>query len=77
MNYYELERTIKDKGLKKNFIADKIGTSRASFYLKLSGERQFNQSEIMAMKEVLNLTDEEFVKIFFDKKVDESSTEEA
>lgn len=69
MNYIELEMVIKDSGLKKSYIADKIGMSRQGFYLKLNGERQFSQSEIMGLKEVLRLSDKQFMRIFFNESV--------
>ena len=74
MDLAELERIIKDKGLKKYVVADKIGTNRSSFYLKLNGEREFTQSEVKGLKEVLGLSDEQFMRIFFGDKVEELST---
>lgn len=74
MNYMELEQVIKDSGMKKYAIADKIGVHRATFYLKLSGEREFTQGELLALKNVLNLSDGEFLKIFFDRKVGKMPT---
>lgn len=76
MNHAELERAIRDRGVKKCFIADRIGTPRSAFYLKLNGEREFTQTEIMRLKEVLNLSDKEFMGIFFDPRVEKLSTKE-
>lgn len=75
MDLVELEKIIKDKGLKKYVVADQIGTNRTSFYLKMLGEREFSQSEIMMLKQVLSLSDDQFLKIFFDDKVGKMSTE--
>lgn len=74
MDLAELERIIKDKGLKKCVVADRIGTNRSSFYLKLNGEREFTQSEVKGLKDVLGLSDEQFMRIFFDDNVEELST---
>ena len=74
MNYIELEMVIKDSGLKKSFIADKIGITRQNFYLKLNGERQFSQGEIMGLKEVLRLSDKQFMSIFFNNDVGKMPT---
>ena len=74
MDYAALERVVKDSGLKKSAIADKIGTNRTSFYLKLNGEREFSHSEILMLKKVLQMTDRDFMKIFFDERVEKCST---
>lgn len=74
MNLGELEQVIKDQGLKKYKVADMIGTNRTSFYLKMIGERQFLQSEIMLLRDVLHLSDDKFMEIFFDDEVGKPST---
>lgn len=72
MNYHELERVIKDSGMKKSAIADKIKMHRATFHLKLSGKREFTRQELMSLKEVLNLDDDDFIRIFFEYDVGKS-----
>lgn len=76
MNHQLLESVIKDKGVKKYVIADKIGISRAAFYAKLAGATEFSNSEIQAIKVTLNLSNEDFMRIFFDDEVDKKPTEE-
>lgn len=75
MNHELLKDTIQDRGVKVSVLADKIGISRQSLYLKLSGERTFDQGEIMSIKTTLRLSDEEFMKIFFNDGVDRLSRE--
>ena len=74
MNYTELERVIKESGMKKTAIADKINMHRATFYLKTSGEREFTRMELMALKDVLRLNDDDFMRIFFNHDVGELPT---
>lgn len=71
-----LREVIKDSGIKMSALAEKIGISRQSLSMKLSGERSFDQGEIMALKSVLHLSDAQFMQIFFNDSVDEISTKE-
>lgn len=53
-------------------IAEGLGLSRQSLYLKMKGERDFKTSEVTRLCEILRLTDEEKMLIFFADKVDKS-----
>jgi len=75
MNHALLRDTIQDRGIKVSVLADKIGISRQSLHMKLNGERSFDQGEIMAIKINLRLSDEEFMSIFFNERVDNLSQE--
>ena len=75
MNHALLRDTIQDRGVKVSVLADKIGISRQSLHMKLNGERTFDQGEIMAIKINLRLSDEEFMAIFFNERVDNLSQE--
>lgn len=75
MNYLELETAIKDSGMMKSKIADNVGISRQALYLKLKGEREFTQGEVFKLKKVLHLSDDRFLKIFFNDSVGEMPTE--
>lgn len=75
MNHALLRDTIQDRGIKVSVLADKIGISRQSLHMKLNGERTFDQGEIMAIKVNLRLSDEEFMTIFFNDRVDNLSQE--
>ena len=75
MNIGKLKEVIQASGIKVSVLADKIGISRQSLYMKLNGERSFDQGEIMALKKHLHLSDAQFMEIFFSDSVDEISTE--
>lgn len=49
-------------------IAEEMGLSRQSLYLKMKGERDFKTSEVEKLCEVLRLTDDERLLIFLPKK---------
>lgn len=53
-------------------IAEGLGLSRQSLYLKMKGERDFKTSEVSKLCEILRLTDEERMLIFFADKVDKT-----
>lgn len=53
-------------------IAEKMGISRQTFYLKMSGQREFKASEIEKICDILRLTDDEKNSIFFADRVDKS-----
>lgn len=74
MNNDLLKEVIQDNGVKVSVLADKIGISRQSLFMKLNGERAFNQGEIMALKTNLHLSDDQFMEIFFNDVVEEKST---
>lgn len=76
MNNDKLREVIQESGIKVSVLADKIGISRQSLHMKLSGERTFDQGEIMALKTHLHLSDEQFLEIFFNDCVEENSTKE-
>ncbi|WP_196758814.1 helix-turn-helix domain-containing protein [Streptobacillus moniliformis] len=61
----KIKEKIKEKGLKKNYIAKKLGIQYATLNNKLKGEGEFLFSEIKALIDVLNLTEKEKKEIFF------------
>ena len=69
-----LEQKIKDSGLKLTYIADRLGVVWITLRRKLDGESEFKQSEIVVLKDLLHLTDEEVKTIFFINKVEKLST---
>jgi predicted transcriptional regulator len=54
-------------------IADKMGISRQSLYLKLNGRREFKTSEMRKICEILRLTVKERNRIFFADRVDKDA----
>lgn len=66
MTNTQLLRTlIKNKGVKIGYIAEKMGISRQSLYLKVNGKRAFNQYEIKSLCEVLDINSDDGKTIFF------------
>ena len=56
-------------------IAERMGISRQSLYLKMRGEREFKTSEVLKLCEILRLTDEEKTLVFFADKVDKNDNQ--
>lgn len=69
-NEYKLDKSIildyfiNKSGLKINFLIDKLGINRTTYYRKIKNDFNFSHSELMTIKEVLHLTDEYFLKLF-------------
>ena len=76
MNNDLLRQVIQDRGIKITSLAEKVGISRQSLSQNLNGEREFAQGEILAIKNNLRLSDDEFMQIFFNPDVEENSTKE-
>ena len=74
MQNEKLKKVIEEQGIKMSFLAEKMGISRQSLYLKLKGDREFDQGEILSLKNTLHLSDKEFLTIFFGKTVDNLSS---
>ena len=70
-NTAKLEEIIEKSGLKKSFIAKKIGLSAYGFAKKLRNETEFKSSEINGLCDLLKIDSlEEKESIFFANKVD-------
>lgn len=65
-----LERKIKESGLKRSFIANKMGISLYSLSLKINNTSEFKASEIETLCSILDLKVEERMIIFFASDVD-------
>lgn len=59
-----LRKKLDESGYKLRFIAKQLGITYQGFLKKINNETEFKASEIQALKEFLNLTDEERDKIF-------------
>jgi len=68
MNYRLLQEHIKNKGIKKRKLAELAGLSPEGFYKKLRGIHPFTIAEAGVLRNVLQLTNEEFDAIFFDEE---------
>lgn len=71
MNTCLLKATITLEGLKMTEFFIKLNEKKpimtaSAFYKKLRGETEFTREEIQAISEVLNLTDEQLLGIFFE-----------
>lgn len=60
-----LEDKIVQAGVKKGFLAERIGVSRSTFSALLRNESEFKASQISTLCELLNIKDEELNAIFF------------
>lgn len=56
-NKEKLEQAIKAKGLKKAFLAEKIGLTRAGFCNCLNNRAEFRASQINILCDLLGITD--------------------
>jgi hypothetical protein len=59
-----LKKIIEASGLKKVYIAEKLGLSYQGYLKKENGINDFISSEIKTMKDLLHLSDDEVIKIF-------------
>ena len=53
-------------------IAEKMGISRQSLYLKMNGKRDFTTEQMTKLCDILRLTNDERNLIFFADRVDKS-----
>lgn len=67
MNLVLLNEKIQEISIPKTVIADKMGISTQSLYLKLSGKRVFKTTEANKISDILRLTNAERTSIFFDE----------
>lgn len=65
MDSARLIERIEQSGLKKNFIADKIGISYSSLQNKVHGRTDFTARESLTLKHLLQMPEEEYIDIFF------------
>lgn len=59
-----LDTIIKGQGLKKSWIANKMGISKQNFSQKMKGKREFSTQDISRIKDILGLSDSDVVDIF-------------
>lgn len=69
MNIPELKAAIARKGYTIPTLAEAIGISKKTLYMKINGDTSFTQKEISAIATALNLTNDEIIMIFFAEKV--------
>ena len=72
-----LLEVIERSGLRKGFIASKLGITTYGFQKKVENKSQFKAEEIKILCELLNITSlKEKEKIFFAENVDKTPTKE-
>ena len=64
MNRSELRAEIARKDISKRAIAEALGISETSLFMKMRGDREFKETEIRKLVEVLALTPEDVQRIF-------------
>lgn len=69
MNKNKLKGKIRERGLTYQKLAKKIGISVTSVNYKVNGQNLFNHEEMIKLREILRLTDNEIIEIFFHKAV--------
>lgn len=69
-NTQALRDKIAERGLKLGYVAKCVKMSRQCLHNKIYGSSEFTVSEINAMRDVLNLSTDELMRIFFDNGVD-------
>ena len=71
MTNKRLFKSAMDKaGFTQQTLADAIGIGLATLNMKINNVRQFKTSEIVALKRILNLSNEERDAIFFADNAD-------
>ena len=65
IEYNILKLKIKDKKLNYQKLAKELRISESGLNKKINGKNYFTQSEIYKIKELLELSDNELIKIFF------------
>lgn len=61
-----LKEKISEKGIMMRHLAEKCGITPQSFSTKINGHNEFSMSEAATLREVLGLSDDDFMAIFFD-----------
>ena len=59
-----LKEVVRDSGLKKVYIAERLGITYQGYLKKENGENEFMASEIKTMQELLGLSAKDTRKIF-------------
>ena len=67
MNIQKLKGKIVEKGMNVEALASAIGVDRATMYRKLNAGEKISVGEANKIRDVLELTIEDAIEIFFDK----------
>lgn len=69
MNFPELKAAMARKNINIPLLAEMLKISKKTIYSRFSGETDFNLSEIRKIAEILELSSEDILIIFFAEKV--------
>ena len=69
MNVDELRVELARRNISIPELADKIGIGKKSLYQRFKKETQFKQNEILKIKEILHLSNERVMEIFFSPNI--------
>lgn len=58
-----INELILNSGMKKGYVADKLGVSMPTFYVKLKNNN-FDSDDIYVLRDLFRLTDEEVLQLF-------------
>lgn len=64
-----LRKRIKESGIKMKYLASECGITAQAFSSKMVGKSEFNATEMAVLREKLELSDGDFLTIFFDTEV--------
>ena len=62
-----LRQKIYQSGYRIRYIADKLGISYPTLQSRIDGETEFKSDEVIILKELLQLTEDEVIEIFYSK----------
>lgn len=65
MNGQALRERIDAEGIKFCKVAERLGISTQALYNKVNGTSEFLNSEMQALREMLHLSNPEFLALFF------------
>ena len=64
-NITKLTELVKESGIKRSFLAEKMGLSMQGYLNKEYGKSKFNSEEIKVLKDVLHLSPKQLDDLFF------------
>ena len=71
----KLSDSLKKSGLKNSYISQKLNISYNSLANKINNRTEFKPSELTALQDILNLSNDQFFEIFFAKELSVSDTQ--
>ena len=69
MNKLKLKAAMALEDLTADRVCAEVGISTTSWWRKVSGKSQFTQTEICRLRQILKLSPEQTVEIFFDPEM--------